>query len=157
MDSSKSAVSNAKQNVAMSETTGKVRWIVDDCLTFINREVRRVQETNSLYDGLIFDPPAFGRSKDKKTWQINRDFPILLETIPKLLSPQSSFVLITSHDQNWPADLIENRLFNIMKNAHIYGHFMKGKLLIKCNIDGKDNSLEVGQFVRWSRLPMIEK
>jgi hypothetical protein len=137
------------------------RWIVDDCLTFIDREIRRrqksVHETSLIddvsdigdeggasrydamrfvhacmyvqyvcvlfcyffftcdcsrssgrgYDGLIFDPPAFGRGKVQgkvKTWQIEKDLPQLLQKIPQLLSSKPLFILITCHDERWPAE-----------------------------------------------------
>ena len=59
------------------------------------------------YDGLIFDPPAFGRGGVQgkmKTWQIEKDLPLLMQKIPQLLSSRPLFILITCHDERWSAE-----------------------------------------------------
>ena len=143
LDSAKTFVQLAKRNVELSGLSDRpVRWIVEDCMTFLNREIRRRQNATSSgktevekgdhhsnffgigkgsekggkkrphelpggYDGLIFDPPAFGRGGSKgkiKTWQIEKDLPILFDMIPMLLSADPVFILISCHDDRWPAE-----------------------------------------------------
>lgn len=153
LDASKTATNDAKVNAAISETKGSVRWIIDDCLTFLNREIRRVKESGNYYHGLIFDPPAYGRA-DKKTWKLSRDMPVLLELLPQLLDKKPSFILITCHDPEWSAEVLERRLFHILKNNKLYGNFESGNLVIHADQSfqppGRD--LKLGSYVRWSAL-----
>ena len=101
LDAAKSSVALAKSNaagldVSVSSTT---RWIVDDCVTFCEREVRR----GNVYDGLIFDPPAFGRGGNGKVWKLEKDFPLFAEEVlPHLLSDDPLFVVLSCHDVDWP-------------------------------------------------------
>lgn len=93
VDGAKSAVSWARKNAELSELEkNPIRWIVDDVLQFMEREVKRGKK----YDGIILDPPAFGRGA-KGTWKIERDLPHLLELTGKLLSNQPCFVILSCH------------------------------------------------------------
>ena len=96
------------------------RWIIDDCLTFLEREIRR----GNKYDGLIFDPPAFGRASNGKIWKLEKDLPVLVgEMIPKLLSADPLFVLLSCHDTAWPperlAEILSVSISSVMRNAMI--------------------------------------
>ena len=91
---------NISNSDSSSSTSRSVRWITDDCLTFLEREVRR----GNTYEGLIFDPPAFGRGGNGKIWKLDKDLPVLVETlIPQLMSDNPLFVLLSCHDIEWPA------------------------------------------------------
>ncbi|MFQ5559844.1 MAG: hypothetical protein ACE5FU_04560 [Nitrospinota bacterium] len=95
VDGSKASVKTAARNAALSrKDENKIRWITDDVVSFMKREVRRGKK----YDGFIFDPPAFGRGKGGKEWCLKRDLPFLLETVNQLSRGQPEFVLISSHD-----------------------------------------------------------
>jgi hypothetical protein len=99
-------------------TSSSARWITDDCLTFLEREIRR----GNKYDGLIFDPPAFGRASSGKIWKLEKDLPILVEElIPQLLSSDPLFVLLSCHDVSWPperlAEILSVAMSSVMKNA----------------------------------------
>jgi 23S rRNA (cytosine1962-C5)-methyltransferase len=123
LDAAKSSVQWAMRNAAASglysptnssnndsSTSRSVRWITDDCLTFLDREVRR----GNTYDGLIFDPPAFGRGGNGKIWKLDKDLPMLVETlIPQLMSDDPLFVLLSCHDVEWPA----SRLAELLQSA----------------------------------------
>jgi hypothetical protein len=90
-----------------SSTPYSARWITDDCLSFLDREIRR----GNKYDGLIFDPPAFGRASNGKIWKIEKDLPVLVEElIPKLLSEKPLFVLLSCHDVAWPPERLAESL-----------------------------------------------
>ena len=98
--------------------TSSARWITDDCLTFLEREIRR----GNKYDGLIFDPPAFGRASSGKIWKLEKDLPVLVEElIPQLLSSDPLFVLLSCHDVSWPpeklAEILSVAMSSVMKNA----------------------------------------
>lgn len=92
VDASKQSVQWARENAELShipETS--IRWIVDDALAFVKREVRR----GATYDGIILDPPAFGRGAKNEVWEIEKDLPKLLAALKELLSdkPGSFFLL----------------------------------------------------------------
>ena len=92
VDASSRAVRWAKLNQELSGLQASpIRWLVDDALQFVEREIRR----GRLYDGLILDPPKYGHGPDQKVWQFDRFFSVLLEKCRRLLSPQPQFVAIT--------------------------------------------------------------
>lgn len=82
VDASKKAIGFARDNQnAASLSEAPVRWICDDALTFVKRELRRGRR----YDGIILDPPKFGRGPDGETWRLESDLPALLEACQTLL------------------------------------------------------------------------
>ena len=92
VDSSKQSVDWAHENARASGLSeDAVRWILDDALAFAKREVRR----GATYDGIILDPPAFGRGGKGEVWKIEEDLPALLSVLKELLSedPGSFFLL----------------------------------------------------------------
>ncbi len=107
LDGAKSAVAAARRN---AELNGKgdapVRWIVDDVMTFLRREVKR----NRRYDGIVIDPPAFGRGPDGKRWKLADDLPDLLRTAKALLSEKPLFLLFSCHDAALKAADIRSEL-----------------------------------------------
>jgi len=95
VDASRSAVSRARRNAALSGLAEKpIRWIVEDTVLFLEREVRRGRR----YEGLILDPPAFGRSRGRRTWVFRRDLPRLLELSGKLLGKTPLFITLSCHE-----------------------------------------------------------
>lgn len=93
VDGAKSAINSAKKNAELSGLSeNKIRWICDDVLTFMEREIRR----GNKYNAIIMDPPAFGRGGGK-TWKISRDLPKLMELVEELLSENPLFVILTCH------------------------------------------------------------
>ncbi|MBT3348752.1 hypothetical protein HN954_02230 [bacterium] len=93
VDGAKSAITWAKKNAEISGfSDAKIRWICDDVMKFLAREIRRGKK----YDGIILDPPAFGRGA-KKDWKIERDLPELMKMIAELLSQNPIFVVLTCH------------------------------------------------------------
>lgn len=97
VDSSKSSVTQAKKNAELSGLGEMpIRWIADDIIKFLEREVRR----GNRYDAFILDPPAFGRG-GKDTWKIERDFPRLLKLMDQLLNDNPLFVLLSCHSKSF--------------------------------------------------------
>lgn len=88
VDSVKQTVSWARDNAELSGLDG-VRWIVDDALKFVRREVRR----GSLYDGIVLDPPAYGRGPDGEKWTLVEGLDEMLSECAKLLKPSGFLVL----------------------------------------------------------------
>ncbi len=95
VDASKQSVQWAKENATLSGIPHDgIRWILDDALAFAKREVRR----EAKYDGIILDPPAFGRGAKGEVWHIEEHLPVLLETLKELLSDKpGSFFLINGY------------------------------------------------------------
>jgi len=116
VDSSKPAVAWAKRNQTLSRLADKpVRWIVDDCLKFAEREVKR----GSKYDAIIMDPPAFGRDTSGKTFKFDRDVPRLLNLCAKLLSNKPLFFLINAYNVAHSPQALKNLLGDILPAKRI--------------------------------------
>lgn len=124
-------------------------------MTFLNREIKRKQSTEERYDGLIFDPPAFGRGADKAFWSLDRDLPILFDTlIPKLLSDDPKFILITCHDRKWTSQKLLQALRSSLSYFGDTGKYEHGDLALSAyKVPGfiRGNNLPLGSYVRWSR------
>ncbi len=92
VDASKKSVDAARTNAALSVMADKpIRWIVDDAAKFTAREVRR----GKRYDGIILDPPKYGRGPDGEVWHLERDLPGLIADCRKLLDGDSKFLFLT--------------------------------------------------------------
>ena len=94
VDASKGMVSWAKEN-AESSGLGEapIRWIVDDCIKFVEREIRR----GNVYDGIIMDPPSYGRGPKGEIWKIEDSIYDFIQLCTKLLSPSPLFFLVNSY------------------------------------------------------------
>ncbi|MFA5990907.1 MAG: class I SAM-dependent methyltransferase [Candidatus Doudnabacteria bacterium] len=142
VDASKPAITWANENYKLNNLpTDSVRWIFDDAVKFVNREVKR----GSLYDGIIMDPPAFGHSPTGKTWKFNEDLPGLLEACIKLLSPNAKFLLINGYATNSSALALNNLLEDAGKNLD--GKIECGELCLK---QKSGRMISTGIFARWS-------
>lgn len=115
VDGSKSALNWAKKNAELSGLQkNNIRWICDDVIDFMQREVRRGHK----YDGIILDPPAFGRG-EKKTWKIERDLPMLIELMNQLLVQHPVFVILTCHaPEHFSAKDLAKRLESLRPFRH---------------------------------------
>ena len=94
VDASKGMVTWAKEN-AISSGLGDapIRWLVDDCVKFVEREIRR----GNKYDGIIMDPPSYGRGPKGEIWKIEDSVFPFIELTTQLLSEDSAFFLINSY------------------------------------------------------------
>ena len=94
VDAAKSIVQWAKQNLNECGLADRpVRFIVDDCMKFVQREARR----GHFYEGILMDPPSYGRGPDGEMWRIENGLYPLVEACVKLLSDDASFFLINSY------------------------------------------------------------
>ena len=94
VDASKGMVGWAKENALLSGLKDKpIRWLVDDCVKFVEREIRR----NNHYDGIIMDPPSYGRGPRGEIWKIEEKVFSLIQLCEKLLSDDPLFFLINSY------------------------------------------------------------
>ncbi|MCQ2462247.1 MAG: class I SAM-dependent methyltransferase [Clostridia bacterium] len=94
VDASKGMVAWAKENAASSGLSDKsVRWIVDDCVKFVQREIRR----ENKYDIIIMDPPSYGRGPGGEVWKLEDEIYSLVELCTQLLNDSSAMFLINSY------------------------------------------------------------
>ena len=97
VDASKGMVGRAKQNAVLSGVPSDgIRYIVDDCLAFVEREIRR----GNKYDAVILDPPSFGRGPKGERWIIEESLDALMGRIVNLLSESPLFVILNSYTTN---------------------------------------------------------
>ncbi len=94
VDASKGMVQWAKENASVSSLADKnVRWLVDDCLKFVKREIRR----GNKYDAIIMDPPSYGRGPNGEVWKLEQQLTELLTETGKLLSDNALFFFLNSY------------------------------------------------------------
>ena len=94
VDASKGMVNWAKENAESSGLRDKpIRWLVDDCTKFVEREIRR----GNHYDGIIMDPPSYGRGPKGEIWKIEECIHDFIKLASKLLSDDPLFFLVNSY------------------------------------------------------------
>lgn len=94
VDASKKAIGWARENAALSGLEDRpVRWICEDARKYVQREVRR----ESRYEGIILDPPKYGRGPDGQVWRLFEDLPELARLCAQLLSDKASFLLLNAY------------------------------------------------------------
>lgn len=143
IDASSSSVNWAKRNCQLSHLeNNNIRWIVDDMITFLTREVKR----EIVYDGIILDPPAFGRGKKGATWKIGRDLPKLMQLVDKLLISDPEFVILSCHDINFGHRELRNELAKLQSIKK--GSIETLDLTIKSE---SGNNLPAGKCARWNK------
>jgi 23S rRNA (cytosine1962-C5)-methyltransferase len=92
VDASKKSVEAGKENARLSGLSERpIRWLVDDAAKFTAREVRRGRR----YDGIILDPPKYGRGPDGEVWKLEEGLPGLIADCRRLLDPESRFLVLT--------------------------------------------------------------
>ena len=141
VDSSKGMVAWAKENVVSSGLQDrKVRYIVDDVVKFVNREIRR----GNKYDAIIMDPPSYGRGTNGEVWKFEDNIYDLVELCSKVLTDKPLFFLINSYTTGISSMVLEN----ILKlNIKAKGKFSNGEIGIP--MQQSDLVLPCGIFGRW--------
>ncbi len=143
VDSSRGTVDWAKKNAAASGLSDKsIRWIIDDAYKFALREARR----GNTYDGIILDPPRFGRGTKGEIWKIEEDLPKLLAVVRSLLSPRPRFILINAYTADLSGLVIANLLSDLTRE--LGGRITSGELALQATAG--DRLLPNGIFARWS-------
>lgn len=94
VDASKGMVTWAKENAQVSGLSDRpIRWLVDDCVKFVEREIRR----GNHYDGIIMDPPSYGRGPKGEIWKIEEKIFPFIELCTQILSDEPLFFLVNSY------------------------------------------------------------
>lgn len=139
VDAAKGMVAWAKDNVARSglaETD--VRFIVDDVMKFVLREQRR----GRVYDGVVMDPPSYGRGPNGEMWKIEHDLYPLVEECAKLLDPEHRFMLINSYTTGLAPSVLSNVLYSALGEGSISSDEVglpigDGRMALPCGASGR--------------------
>ena len=143
VDSSKTTIGWAKQNAELSNVSEKeIRWILEDALSFIKREVRR----GNTYDVIIMDPPASGRGSKGEVWKIEDNLSQLVELAEKLLSKEPLFVLLNGYAAGYSHVSYAQLLESIISPKHPNSSIVSGELFIKEGYS--DRLLPAGIYAR---------
>jgi len=144
VDASKKSVNWARDNQAISNLADKpIRWIVDDALKFVQREARR----GAKYDGIILDPPKFGRGPKGEVWEIYKSLPTLLEACRECLSNNPLFVVTTIYAVRASAIHVAQAMEDMMNGFG--GKIEMGELVTREQSAGRLLSQAV--YARWER------
>ncbi len=143
VDASRKSVAWARENQALSGLDDKpVRWIVDDALKYVEREGRR----GARYDGIILDPPKFGRGPKGEVWEAYKSLPRLLQACSAILSQRPLFVILTVYAVKASAIHIGEALGEVTRN--FTGALELGELITPERSAGRLLSQAV--FARWT-------
>ncbi|MCB0278562.1 MAG: class I SAM-dependent methyltransferase [Calditrichaeota bacterium] len=143
VDAAKGMVEWAKENIQLSNLSERpVRFLVDDCLKFVEREIRR----NNKYDAIIMDPPSYGRGKQGEIWKLEKHIQILLDACKKLCSDRFRFFLINSYTTGLSSTVLSNLVHTSFQFNS--GTLEAGELGIPES--GTNLVLPCGTFCRWS-------
>ena len=144
VDASKGMVGWAKENAAVSGVADRsVRWLVDDCLKFIAREIRR----GNKYDGIVMDPPSYGRGPNGEVWKLEQQLNELLSLTAQILSDDAIFFLLNSYSGGISPTIINYMVNNIvLKNR---GTAVTDEIGLK--VTERDIVLPCGCTTLWTR------
>lgn len=141
LDASPKSVAWAKELAHMNHLQeAPIRWIVDDAMKFLKREVKR----NVRYDGIVLDPPSFGRGKKQEVFKIENHILDLLDLVKQVLVDHPKFVFFSSHTPGFTPIVLQNLLKQSL-DFH-YGSYISDEL---CLIPQKGMKLPMGAFAGW--------
>ena len=144
VDASKKSVEGGKANAALSGVADRpIRWIVDDAGKFTAREVRRGRR----YEGILLDPPKFGRGPEGEVWRLEDHLAPLLADCRRLLDEQSRFLVLTVYAVRMSAIAIGELLRQV--TADLGGTVEVGEMSVREEARGL--LLPTAIFARWSR------
>jgi 23S rRNA (cytosine1962-C5)-methyltransferase len=144
VDASKRSVEQGKANAALSGMADRpIRWLVDDAAKFTAREVRRKRR----YDGIILDPPKFGRGPNGEIWRLEEGLPGLIADCRKLLDEKSRFLVLTVYAVRMSALAIGELLTQTL--AGLGGRIECGDMAVREEARGL--LLPTAIFARWSK------
>ena len=144
VDASKKSVEQGKDNARLSGMEGRpIRWIVDDASKFTAREVRRGRR----YDGIVLDPPKFGRGPEGEVWRLDEDLAPLLADCGRLLDEDSRFLVLTVYAVRMSALAIGELVSQTL--AHLGGEVEVGEMAMREEARGL--LLPTAIFARWFR------
>ena len=140
LDASKGMVDWARENAQLNNLQdAPVRWIVDDVIKFLHREVKR----GNQYDGILLDPPSFGRGKKGELYKIEESLMTTLDLVHQVLTADPCFVLLTSHTPGFSPIVLSN----LLRQYNTGGAIECGEMLLTG--PAGTNELPNGNWARW--------
>lgn len=136
VDSIKQVVSWARENMELSELNN-IRWVVEDALKFVKREVKR----GNKYNGIILDPPAYGHGPNGEKWKLEDNINEMIANVLQLLDDNEHFLILNAYSLGFSSMIIENLLKNKAKDK-----LETGELFLKASTGSK---LPLGVFGRF--------
>lgn len=144
VDASKKSVAQARENAALSGMADRpIRWLTDDAAKFAAREVRRERR----YDGIILDPPKFGRGPTGETWRLEENLPGLMADCRRLLDAESRFLFLTVYAVRMSSLALAGLVAELF--ADLPGTIEHGDLAVQEDGDG-GRLLPTAIFARWT-------
>ncbi len=138
LDASRKSVDWAHRNAEANDLAdAPIRWIVDDVFKFLQREIRRGRR----YDGIVLDPPSFGRGTNQELFKIDDSLPSLLDSCFALLSPSPAFIFLTCHTPGYTPIVLRHLLQQTARG----GNITAGEMVIDATLP-----LPSGAFAAWS-------
>ncbi len=142
VDASKGIVEMAKENaVACGVREKPVRYIVDDCIKFVEREIRR----GNTYDGIVMDPPSYGRGPGGEVWQLEDMLFDFVKKCTQLLSDKPLFFILNSYSTGLSASVMEY-LLRVSIDKRYGGQFESGEIGFLAE---NGNTFPSGSVARW--------
>lgn len=146
VDSSKGMVAWAKENVVASNLQDRpIRYIIDDVVKFVEREIRR----GNTYDAIIMDPPSYGRGSKGEVWQFEDSINNLVELCMKVLSDKPLFFLINSYTTGISSTVLSN-ILRLNMNNNYKGKITSGEIGLPMN--NSELVLPCGIYGRWESI-----
>jgi len=144
LDASKKMVAQARRNAEINDLAeAPVRWIVDDVTKFLAREIRR----GRTYDGIILDPPSFGRGRRQEMFKIDDQVLALLGLCVKVLAPNPRFVFLSCHTPGYTPLVLHHLLDQALETFE--GEIKTGEM----TLEGKNQTVDPvpsGAYAAWS-------
>jgi len=144
VDASKNAVYRASENLRLSGLPdAPVRWIVDDVMKFVRREIRR----GSRYNAVLMDPPIFGRGPGGEVWKFEKNFLDLIRACMRVLNPDPLFFICTAYNINMDSDELADLTDSPNTPANI--QIEHGNIIQQEKFAGR--MIQQAKFVRWKK------
>ena len=140
LDSIKQVVTWAKENMELSNQNN-IRWIVEDALKFVKREVKR----GNKYHGIILDPPAFGHGPDGEKWKLEDNINEMMKNVLQLLNEDEHFLILNAYSLGFSSLILENLVQSNLKPQNLE----IGELYLQDNYKKK---LPLGAFARFRKV-----
>ena len=145
VDASKGMVAWAKENAASSGVADRpVRWIVDDCSKFVAREIRRGRR----YDGVILDPPSYGRGPSGEIWKLEEQLYSFIELCRNVLSDDPSFVILNSYTTGLSPSVMEY-ILGVTVGERFGGKVSSDEIGLRCTDSGL--TIPCGSTAIWQK------
>ena len=143
VDASKKAIAWARENAALSGLDDRpIRWICEDARRYVQREVRR----GSRYDGIILDPPKYGRGPDGEVWRLFENLPELSALCAELLGENASFLLLNAYAERISGAALSSLLASNLQDRG--GSIDWGELTLV--EDKQDRQIGMSFYGRWA-------